>query len=83
VVQADSEGALVRAQQSDRLSLEETLAAMRRFHSCTPEIAEQICAGYRAGFLGEPADPNGSGRYFISYRHGVLARGRGAHGGAA
>ena len=70
----------MRAQNSDRFTLEQTLQAMRRIHSATPEIAEQIANGYSDGFEGRIGEGEKTGRYWISHRHGSEARQRGAHG---
>lgn len=70
----------MRAQRSDSLSLDEFFATVRRIHSATPEIAEQICSGYEQGFKGELGPGEKSGRFWIAHRHGSEARSRGAHG---
>ncbi len=71
-----------RPQNSDRLSMHETLAAMERLGR--PEEYRQ---GYEDGFDRRPGprfgDPEPRAIYIRGYRAGIAARRRGAHGGEA
>ncbi len=63
-------------QNSDRLTLEETLAAIQRIGSAHPDYV----LGYGEGFRNDPYRPGGGPVYERGRRAGRDAYWRGAHG---